>query len=133
MGAIGTVSNITKYSEEIETLINGNIPPVIVTTDDTVEDPSTFALEKHLEEFLIQNWQHTELGEKYDIYEIDGELVGQQFPSDTGPIDILAISKDRSVLLVVEKKKVEQVIQLQVRFKDIWAIFSKNLLKKISK
>ena len=33
------------------------------------------------------------------------ERVGQQFPTDTGPIDILAVSKDRKTLLVVELKK----------------------------
>ena len=32
-------------------------------------------------------------------------MVGQQFPSDTGPIDILAISKDQNTLLVVELKR----------------------------
>lgn len=32
-------------------------------------------------------------------------MVGQQYPSDTGPIDILAISKDKKTLLVVELKK----------------------------
>ena len=37
--------------------------------------------------------------------EVDGEMVGQQYPSDTGPIDILAISKDKKTLLVVELKK----------------------------
>ena len=62
-------------------------------------------MEKHLEEFLIANWGSTALGRDYDIYEVDGELVGQQYPSDTGPIDILAISKDRNELLVVELKK----------------------------
>ena len=31
--------------------------------------------------------------------------VGQQFQTDTGPIDILAISKDKKELLVVELKK----------------------------
>lgn len=41
----------------------------------------------------------------YDIYQIDGEIVGQQYPSDTGPLDILAISKDKTELLVVELKK----------------------------
>lgn len=64
-----------------------------------------FALEKHLEEFLVQNWHQTELGIKYNIYEEEGELVGQQYPTDTGPIDILAISKDKTELLVVELKK----------------------------
>ena len=35
----------------------------------------------------------------------EGELVGQQYPTDTGNIDILAINKDRSHYLVVELKK----------------------------
>ena len=104
-GSIGTVSNVAKHAEEIETLIAGNRPPVIISTDSTVEDPSEFALEKHLEDFLVKNWKQTELGRHYDIYEEDGELVGQQYPSDTGPIDILAISKDKKELLVVELKK----------------------------
>jgi restriction system protein len=70
-----------------------------------VEDASEFALEKHLEDFLVQNWSQTELGKRYNIFEEEGELVGQQYPSDTGPIDILAISKDKKEILVVELKK----------------------------
>ena len=104
-GSIGTVSNITKYANEIEKLLSGNRPPDIVATDETIEDPSVFALEKHLEDFLVQNWHHTEIGKKYEIYKDKGEIIGQQFPSDTGPIDILAISKDKKELLVVELKK----------------------------
>jgi len=104
-GSIGTVSDISKYVEEIEMLIAGKKPPTIVSTDETVEDPSVFALEKHLEDFLVQNWKQTELGKYYDIFEEDGELVGQQYQSDTGPLDILAISKDKKELLVVELKK----------------------------
>lgn len=104
-GSIGTVSNITKYADEIEKLVSGDIPATIISTDETIEDPSVFALEKHLEDFLVQNWKFTDLGKKYDIYSEEGELVGQQYPSDTGPIDILAISKDKKELLVVELKK----------------------------
>ncbi len=101
----GTVCDVTKYAEEIESLIGGNKPPIIISTDETIEDPSTFALEKHLEDFLVQNWKHTVFGKRYKIFEEDGDLVGQQYPSDTGPIDILAISKDKKTLLVVELKK----------------------------
>jgi len=104
-GSIGTVSDITKYSDEIEALIGGNKPPTIISTDATIEDPSVFALEAHLEEFLVKNWKHTKLGKDYDIYEVDGEIVGQQFQVDTGNLDILAISKDKKTLLVVELKK----------------------------
>jgi restriction system protein len=104
-GSIGTVSNITKYADELEKLLSGSRPPGIIATDESIEDPGVFALEKHLEDFLVQNWKSTELGKTYDIYEEEGEMVGQQYPSDTGPIDILAISKDKKELLVVELKK----------------------------
>ncbi len=101
----GAVVDITKYAEEIERFIAGDRPPSIIGTDASIEDPSVFALEKHLEDFLVHNWRQTELGKKYDIYEEDGELVGKQYPSDTGPIDILAISKDKKELLIVELKR----------------------------
>ena len=104
-GSVGTVSNITKYAEELEALLEGKTPPALTHSDSTVEDPSVFALEKHLEEFLVANWSSTELGREYDIYTDEGEIVGQQYQSDTGPIDILAISKDKKTLLVVELKR----------------------------
>jgi restriction system protein len=104
-GSIGTVSNITKYAEEIERLINGNQPQVLTSSDPDIEDASVFAMEKHLEDFLVLNWSSTALGRTHDIYSEDGAILGQQYPTDTGPIDILAISKDRTELLVVELKK----------------------------
>lgn len=104
-GSVGTVSNISKYAEELEALLSNTLPPALTHADANVEDPSVFALEKHLEDFLVANWQYTELGKDYDIFSVDGELVGQQYPSDTGPIDILAISKDQKILLVVELKR----------------------------
>ncbi len=104
-GSIGTVSNVTKHREEIERLIGAIAVPTLISTDQTVEDASAFAMEKHLEDFLVQNWTQTELGQVYDIYQEDGEMVGQQYLTDTGPMDILAIKKDKSELLVVELKK----------------------------
>lgn len=104
-GSIGTVSTITQHEAEIEKLIGGAKAPTLVSTDETVEDPAAFALEKHLEDFLVENWGQTDLGKEYDIYEEDGEKVGQQYPTDTGPMDVLAISKDKSELLIVELKK----------------------------
>lgn len=103
-GSIGTASNITKHDEEIEKLLGGVSAPKLISTDASVEDPSSFALEEHLEDFLVKNWPHTELGKDYDIYEEDGEKA-QQYQTDTGPLDILAISKDKKRLLVVELKK----------------------------
>lgn len=103
-GSIGTVSNVTSHRDEIEKLIGGAGAPKLISTDTSIEDPSAFALEEHLEEFLVKNWANTELGKEYDIYEEDGEKA-QQYQTDTGPLDILAISKDRKKLLVVELKK----------------------------
>jgi predicted Mrr-cat superfamily restriction endonuclease len=104
-GSIGTVSDITNYHEEIEKLLSGVHAPTLISTDETVEDPAAFALEEHLEDFLVQNWSHTDLGKEYDIYEEGGERIGQQYETDTGKVDILAISKDKKRLLVVELKK----------------------------
>ena len=104
-GSIGSISNISKYNTEIENFLNENSQiKTITTTDKSIEDPSMFALERHLEDFLVANWPQTSLAQNYDIYE-DDDLFGQQFQTDTGPIDILAISKDKKELLVIELKK----------------------------
>jgi predicted Mrr-cat superfamily restriction endonuclease len=104
-GSMGTAADISKYADELDQIIGADNSPSIIATDEAIEDPTVFALEKHLEEFLVHNWQHTELGKQYSIYEVDGDIVGEQYPTDTGPIDILAISKDKKELLVVELKR----------------------------
>lgn len=104
-GSAGGVCDLTGYQAEIDHLISGIIEPHIIATDETIEDPSAFAMEKHLEDFLVHNWSHTELAKKYNIYKEEGEHTGQQYLTDTGPIDILAVSKDKKTLLVVELKK----------------------------
>ncbi len=103
-GSTGTCCSITQYAAEIESLLNFTAETISCANPD-VEDPAEFAMEKHLEDFLIKNWKNTPLGSKYSIYEVDGEVVGEQFQTDTGFIDILAISKDKKTLLVIELKK----------------------------
>ncbi|MCK5686510.1 DUF1016 family protein [bacterium] len=104
-GFTGTIGSISKHSNEIEQLLQGSVTSPIVSVDNTIEDPVAFALEKHLEDFLIENWNSVELGREFNIFEDDGEMIGQQYRTDTGPIDILAISKDQKTLLVIELKK----------------------------
>jgi len=70
MGSIGTVTNLGKYAVEIDRLIEGNTSSSLYSTDLSVEDASVFALEKHLEDFLITNWSSTELSKRYEIYEV---------------------------------------------------------------
>lgn len=107
-GSIGTVSNISGHAAEVEALIGGLSAPAaapIMTSEGLIEDPVAFGMEKHLEDFLVSNWSQTELGRDFDIFTDEGDIVGQQYPTDTGSLDILAISKDRKRLLVVELKK----------------------------
>jgi restriction system protein len=104
-GSIGAICNITKYATELAGFIGGDAPPELIATDPDVEDATVFGLESHLEDFLVDNWSSTEVGKTHDIYKNDDGEVAQQFPTDTGRIDILAIRKDRKELLVVELKK----------------------------
>ncbi|MEK7996220.1 MAG: hypothetical protein AAB403_20665, partial [Planctomycetota bacterium] len=51
----------------------------------------TFGLERHLHEFLVDNWEATELGRSWSLYEKDGEVLGSQYETgEVGRIDILA-------------------------------------------
>lgn len=101
----GTVQDFTNFSDELQPYTVTSEEVRLITNRQDTENPFTFVMEKYLEDFLVTNWRHTELGKDFEIFEVDGEIVGQQYPSDTGPIDILAISKDKKTLLVVELKR----------------------------
>lgn len=102
--AAGTVANMSAHAEELSVLLGEGEAPAVVVADKDVENPLSFVLEKHLEDFLVSNWDKTELATKYRLFEQDGE-VAQQFPTDTGPIDILAETLDGSALVVIELKR----------------------------
>ena len=106
-GSIGTVSDVTKYGQEIEALISGSgtIVQRIIASDPDIEDPSAFALEEHLEAFLVKNWEKTPLAKDFAIFEEEGEQVGQQYSTDAGIIDILAVSRDKKRILIIELKR----------------------------
>jgi restriction system protein len=106
-GSIGTVADISEYREELSRLLGeaSASTRAVVPAHVASQDPVAFAMEKHLEEFLVKHWRHTELGAEFDILEDEGQRVGQQYQTDTGPLDILAISKDKKRLLVIELKR----------------------------
>ncbi len=68
-------------------------------------DIALFYMESQLEDFLIENWDRTEMGEKYDLIEENGEIISQQYKTDIGKIDILAQCKATKQLVVIELKK----------------------------
>ena len=79
--------------------------------DITVKDESSdlskglFYMESQLEDFIIQNWDESEFGKKYDLIYDEGELKSQQFPTDIGRIDILAKDKTDGTFVVIELKR----------------------------
>ena len=62
-------------------------------------------MEKQLEDFIIENWDQSEFGKKYNLIEEDGVLKSQQYPTDIGKIDILAKDKVSEDYVVIELKR----------------------------
>jgi hypothetical protein len=74
------------------------------------EPPTTgaagFGLERHLQEFLVDNWSWTDLGHEWDLLEEDGEVVGVEYNTvEVGRIDLLARHKVEDRWLVIELKR----------------------------
>jgi len=76
-----------------------------IKNEDSLISQGKFYMEKHLEEFIITNWNEIDLGKKYDLIYDEGELISQQFRTDIGFIDILAKDKKDGSYVVIELKK----------------------------
>lgn len=71
-GLLPTVANISEYHQEIDhflAALPSQAAPCIVATAPVLEYPVAFAMEKHLEDFLVKNWAQTELVQHFKIYE----------------------------------------------------------------
>jgi len=66
-----------------------------------------FSLERHLQEFLHDNWEATEFGADWEIWKDEGgEECGVEFPCPSiGRIDILARHRRENRILVIELKR----------------------------
>lgn len=73
---------------------------------EAVQGAESFALERQLEEFLLENWDRTPLAKEWSILKTpDDPEAGNQFPTDVGRIDILAVHREQPRFLVVELKR----------------------------
>ena len=72
--------------------------------DRNAPDNAEIILEKYLEEFIVSNFETIFKG-KYKVYEESEEVDGQQYHTDIGPIDILAIETKSCSFVVIELKK----------------------------
>ena len=64
-------------------------------------------LERHLHDFLFDNWDQTSLGKDWALVEDGGDIKGYGYerPTDVGKIDLLARHTDDSRWLVIELKR----------------------------
>lgn len=73
--------------------------------ENSVVSTGLFYMEKQLEDFIVENWESTQLGKELDLIYEEGSLKSQQFRTDIGPIDILAKDKKSGEFVVIELKK----------------------------
>ncbi len=66
-----------------------------------------FGLERHLHDFLFDNWAQTKLGREWDLVEEGGDIKGYGYerPTSVGRIDLLARHKTEPRWLVIELKR----------------------------
>ena len=68
------------------------------------EGPAHFALEKHLEEFIVTNFKSI-FGSTLEVFADEEGAHGQQYPTDIGVIDILAWDSASQSYVVLELKR----------------------------
>ncbi|GAB6056907.1 hypothetical protein JCM31598_43330 [Desulfonatronum parangueonense] len=87
----------------------GALPPEVANdlpVSSGICSAPSFGLERHLHEFLRDNWEHIELGRDWMIYQEPGDdEAGYEYPCDVGRIDILAKHRNQARFLVIELKR----------------------------
>lgn len=73
---------------------------------DEDDESQAFGLERHLHNFMYDNWSKIPLGQQWDLYEQDGEIVGYEYnTNEIGKIDLLAKHRTKPRWLVIELKR----------------------------
>ncbi|MEN6575991.1 MAG: endonuclease NucS domain-containing protein [Phycisphaerales bacterium] len=91
--------------EQFRGVVEGSGPSVTpLETHSDLEDPSEFVLEKYLEDFIVSNFA-TIFKEKLRVFEDADGNDGQQYGTDIGTIDILAVEPRSGSFVVIELKK----------------------------
>ncbi len=107
-----------KISERDFMIILGVQPDVFTKQTEPLEEME-FALEKYLEDFIWDNWNKIDFGEKLDKFtDKDGNEGKQYYTEDAGYIDILAKDKKGNFVVFELKKgrKNDEVIGQVLRY-----------------
>lgn len=92
------------HLNEILGLFSSNLDDALIQKDSPLS-AGLFYMEKQLEDFIIDNWNTSELGQKFDLIYDEGVLVSQQYRTGIGPIDILVRDKKSGNYVVLELKR----------------------------
>jgi len=105
-GVVFPMHTLSALSEETFRSFAEAQGPVVslAPTDEPLEDPSAFVLDKYLEDFIVTNFA-TIFRNQLRIYEDAEGNDGQQYSTDIGPIDILAQTRSGDSFVVIELKK----------------------------
>ena len=102
-------SNVTgeQFDKELVQLVEyyGKIINLEIRNEESSYSQGLFYMESQLEDFIINNWENTELGKKYDLIYKNGDLISKQFKTEIGIIDILAKDKLNKNYVVIELKR----------------------------
>lgn len=75
-------------------------------TEPTATATTRFMLERHLHDYMFDNWDTLELARDWEIYSQDGEPdAGYEFRTPIGRIDLLARHRSEGRWLVIELKR----------------------------
>ncbi len=92
----------TKKDSDASELVADPIDP----SEPLVAREVRFALERHLQNFLLDNWNATSLGRDWQVFARPGEPdAGYEFPTQIGRIDLLARHRSDNRWLVIELKR----------------------------
>lgn len=124
-----TQGGASKISERDYMIITGTQPDVPIKEIEP-EEEMEFALEKYLEDFIVDNWDKINFGEQFTIFEDEDGNIGKQYYSGgIGYIDILAKDKNNNFVVIELKKgrKNDEVVGQILRYMG-WV--RENLCKK---
>jgi restriction system protein len=99
MQTIYEISDL-KYKELVgETLVDD------IESEEDIEDKAEFVLERYLEDFIVSNFKAIFRNELILYRDPEENVLGQQYTTDVGTIDILARDSKTKNYVVIELKK----------------------------
>jgi hypothetical protein len=78
---------------------------VVLADSAATEESAEFALESHLEEFLLGNWQSVDWGRPLQLWQGPDGQSGHQLSTPVGRLDFLCTDTANGSLVVVELKR----------------------------